>query len=237
MEFEQNLNMEFRPEPNFYFDGGDLFYIELSIISFRNYISLVEKGFDAQIKNLAFKYNEHYKTIDDTDKFNSFLHNTSTQLMEIEKEFIQRFRKSIVIQIFSFLESELKSICNCHAESTKSKYGVNDLKGYSDLDKIKKYLFNSMDIDLVKFEQWKFINNLRMVRNKIVHENSTVKITNCDYASIKTFSKDYFLLDSQSPNSEFYTITLHSSNFLDDCLNIVESFIQDVMKNYSPKYN
>lgn len=234
MEFEQNLNMDFRPEPNFYFDGGDLFYIELSIISFRNYISLVEKGFDAQIKNLYLKYNEHYKTVTDPDNFNSLLHNTSSQLMEIEKEFIQRFRKSIVIQIFSFLESELKSICNCHAESTESTYTVNDLKGYSDLDKIKKYLFNSMNIDLVKFDQWKFINNLRIVRNKIVHEDSTIKINNGDYLTIKEFSTNYFLLNQLNPNSEFYTIIFDNNFFLDDCLNMVESFIQDVMKNYTP---
>lgn len=237
MEFEQNLNTEFRPEPSFSFDGGDLFYIELSIISFRNYISLVEKGFDAQIKVLALKYDEHYKALNDDNKFNLLLHSTSSQLMEIEQEFIQRFRKSIVIQIFSFLESELKSICNSHAESTKSIYIVNDLKGYSDLDKIKKYLNNSMDIDLVKFDQWKFINNLRMVRNKIVHENSTIKITNGDYASIKAFSKNYFSLKSHNPNSEFYTIIFDNHNFLEDCLSMVESLIQDVMKNYSPTYN
>lgn len=237
MDFEQNLNMDFRPEPSFYFDGGDLFYIELSIISFRNYIALVEKGFDAQKKDLSIKYEEHYKTLNGANKFNSLLHTTSSQLMELEQEYIQRFRKSIIIQIFSFLESELKSICNSHAVSTKSIYVVNDLKGYSDLDKIKKYLINSMDIDLVKFDQWKFINNLRLIRNKIVHENSTIKITNGDYASIKTFSKNYFLLESQSTNSDFYTIIFNTQKFLDDCLHMVESLIQDIMKNYSPTYN
>ncbi|WP_367769163.1 hypothetical protein AB3G33_10650 [Flavobacterium sp. WC2421] len=225
--------MDYRPEPNFYFDGGDLFYVELSIISFRNYILLVEKSFDEQKKNLSEKYAEHYKNLDNSDLF---LHTTTSELLEIEQEFIQRFRKSIVIQIFSYLESELKSICNTHSDSTKSIYTVNDLKGNSDLDKVKKYLTKSMKIEVGKFDLWPFINNLRILRNKIVHENSTIQINDGDLKAIKTFSNNKFLLESENPNSEFYNIVFNNQDFLDECLNKIESFIQEIMKDYRPFY-
>jgi hypothetical protein len=228
--------MDFRPEPSFYFDGGDLFYVELSIISFRNYISLVEKSFAEQQKIISKKYAEYYKNLNDTENHNSFLHSTTSELQEIELEFIQRFRNSILIQLFSYLENELKNICNAHSQSTKSTYTVNDLKGNSDLEKIKKYLTKSMNLEVGKFSLWPFINNLRVVRNKIVHENSIIQITDGDLKSMRIFSKEKFLLKSENPNPEFYNIIFDNREFLDECLNKIESFIQEIMKEYKPIY-
>ena len=226
--------MDFRPEPDFYFDGGDLFYVELSIISFRNYISLVERNFDDQRKILAEKYTAYYKELKDSQNHDSFLHSTTSELQELEEEFIQRFRKSIVIQIFSYVESELKSICNAHYRSTKSIYAVNDLKGNSDLDKAKKYLTRSMGIEVGKYKLWTFINNLRVLRNKIVHEDSTIQNTDSDIKTLTTFSQNRFTLHSQNPTPEFYNITFNKQEFLIECLDNIEIFILDIIKDYKP---
>jgi hypothetical protein len=228
--------MDFRPEPSFYFEGGDLFYVELSITSFRNYISLVETSFAQQQKIISKKYTDYYKKLKESEHNDSFLHSTTSELQEIEEEFIQRFRNSILIQLFSYLENELKTICNAHSESTKSIYSVNDLKGNSDLDKIKKYLTKSMSIEVGKFTLWPFINNLRILRNKIVHENSTIQIIDSDLKSMRIFSKDKFLLKSLNPHPEFYNIIFDNREFLDECLNKTELFIQEIMKDYKPIY-
>lgn len=99
-------NYEF--EYTFSFDGGDLIYVELSILSFRNYISLVEANFESQRKILTEKHSELINA-----PSSHFLerHNSGEELKELEEKFIQRFRQSIIIQIFSYVESELKSIC------------------------------------------------------------------------------------------------------------------------------
>jgi hypothetical protein len=224
--------------PKFYFEGGDLFYIELSIISFRNYINSVENNFSDQKKILAKKYAEHYKEVaqnsgdNKTEELNEIWSGATSQLLEIEKEFIQRFRRSIIIQIFSFLESELKNICISHSENTDSIYSVDDLKGNSDLEKVKKYLTKSMKIELGKMTIWPFINNLRLLRNKVVHNNSTIKIADNDLKAIKEFSLDNFSLESENPKPEFYNINFNNKEFINKCVNQVEIILLDVMKNY-----
>ena len=221
----------------FSFEGGDLFYVELSIISFRNYLNLVENNFESQKKILLEKYNEHYKQYDDSNNFDSFLHRTNDQLYELEQEFIQRFRQSILIQTFSYVENELRSICTAHSSATGSIYSVNDLKGSSDLDKIKKYLLKSMNIEISKFIDWQFINSLRILRNKIVHENSTIQISDNDYRNLSSFSTNRFQLKSNNPNPTFYNIKFESKDFIEECLIIIEKFIKDVMFEYKPISN
>jgi hypothetical protein len=224
-------------------DGGDeLFYIEISITGFRNYINSVEFNFENQENELLEKYTQillkRQEEIKKFGKFARYKHKMQeptfhddirTQLHEVAIEFVQRFRNSIIIQLYSFLESELKAFCNAHQLLTNSTYGVDDLKGSSDLEKIKKYMTKSMNIEIGKSKLWPFINNFRILRNKIAHENSTIKTSDENFKNLEKFAKGNFNLQSNSPEPTFYRIYFNDRNFIDSCVNNVEIFMLEVM--------
>lgn len=121
-----------------------------------------------------------------------------------------------------------------HSKYIKSAYSINDLKGNNDLDKIKKYLLKSMNIEITKFELWQFINSLRILRNKIVHENSTVQESDNEINNLKSFSSNRFNLELDYPSETVYNINLNNENFLSECLNNVGKFIRETMLSFNP---
>lgn len=218
----------------FAFDGGDLFYVELSMVSFKNYLKLIEDNFNEQKKALTDKYNLYKNSSENHKHFRSPLHMTFDQLHELEEEFVQRFRQSLIIQLFSYVESDLKSICTANSSATESTYSITDLKGHNDLDKIKRYLSKSMNIEIATFPLWPFINSLRILRNKIVHENAIIQTKDNDFKNLSTFAENRFELKSQNPESAFRNIKLSERNFLDECIVNVEKFMREVMFAYKP---
>ncbi|WP_133147495.1 hypothetical protein [Chryseobacterium aquaticum] len=218
----------------FAFDGGDLFYVELSMISFKNYLKLTEDNFTVQKKALTDKYNQYKNSNENHDHFRSPLHMTYDQLYELEEEFVQRFRQSLIIQLFSYVESDLKGICTSHSSSTESIYSITDLKGHNDLDKIRRYMSKSMNIEIAKFPLWPFINSLRILRNKIVHENAMIQTKDNDFNNLSSFAENRFELKSQNPEPTFQNIKLYNRSFLDECIVNVEKFMREVMFAYKP---
>lgn len=221
----------------FAFEGADLFYVELSMVSFKNYLKLIEDNFDQQKNILTDRYNQFKNSNEDNDNFRSPLHMTSEQLYELEEEFVQRFRQSLIIQLFSYVERDLKSICNSHSSSTESIYSIIDLKGSNDLDKIKKYMSKSMNIEIAKFSLWPVINSLRILRNKIVHEDATIQANDNDFNNLFAFAKNRFKLKSDNPKPIFYTIKLYDQIFLNECIKNVEDFMKEIMLTYKPIFN
>jgi hypothetical protein len=112
----------------------------------KNYIKIIEDNFENKIKDSQvwaadalrniYENNEKYSK----DYENHLNDSVIGEVYELEVEFINRFRSATIIQFYSFLEVELKSYCEKHSKEKFKEYSVNDLKGYNEIDKIKKYL-------------------------------------------------------------------------------------------------
>lgn len=210
--------------------NSNLFYIELSFNTFKSYISLIEDNFENKIKDSRVLAERALKKIDennekyDKDYENHLSDSVIEQLYELEVEFINRFRSSIIIQLYSFLEVELKIFCEKHSKENHKEYSINDLKGSNEIDKIKKYLKQSANIDLSKLPEWNFINNLRIIRNKIVHNESLVKLLiHEEFKDINDFSKNNFTLQQHSDKEK--KIVLDKKGFVGLCLKQLETFL------------
>lgn len=214
--------------------NSTLFYIELSLNTFKNYISLIEDTFENKIKDSRVwaegalkKINENNET-SDKDYESHLSDSVIEQVYQLEVEFINRFRSSIIIQLYSFLEVELKSYCEKHSKENLKEYSINDLKGSNEIDKIKKYLKQSANIDLSKVPGWDFINNLRTIRNKIVHNESLVKLFNHnEFKAINYFAQNNFTLKPYSDEEE--KIVLDKKEFIGLCLKQVETFLVAIL--------
>jgi hypothetical protein len=136
-------------------------------------------------------------------QLNKFLEQYTEQ-QTFDSVFTNIFRRSITISIFSRYEVEMKKICDQHHLSTNSVFSVKDLKGFSDLEKIKLYLKKQYDINFndSKYD-WNFIDKIRKIRNCLVHEDGIclkssktfLMIREMDNQNMDYFEPTYLKLD------------------------------------------
>lgn len=216
---------------SYLFNGANLFHIEFTILSFRKYIDLVEDKFSSEAANTQERFRAIQSDIEENksqyppEYLQHLLDNAIEEMIEIDVEFIHRFRSSIIIQIFSFLEVELKKFCENHSIQFSKEYSIDDLKGKNDIDKAKKYLKRSANIDITSNQkQWRFLTNLRKLRNKIVHHKSILLEKDNDINALKELSVGNFEL--KSIENYGYEILLNDKKFILKCLEQIEKFLK-----------
>lgn len=207
--------------------------------TFTKYHQHIELFFENEVEDIKKTYSTLYDMranpwdYEDVDITN-FENNLLTNHYEFEVEFRSKFRNSFVVQLYSFLESELRTYCINHYEQNNKEYSVNDIKGNNDIDKIKKYLKNSASKDLATNKLlWEFINDFRKLRNKITHSEGVISKNDNDYNSLLKFSQKNFQLyplTHNNNNEGKFIIVLDKPNFIDKCIENVFQFIHEVIK-------
>lgn len=213
-----------------FFNNANIWHIEFSIQSFVKYINLVEDKFGSEVSDLQEQYKEIQAEIAENKNnyepdYLAYLNDQPIEeMIEIDVEFVQRFRNSVIVQAFSFLETELKKFCYNHAKQFSKEYTIDDLRGNNELDKAKKYLKRSANIDLTTNQnQWKYIDNYRKLRNKIVHHNSILFDRDNDFKALKDFSNENFELKQLGIHG--FEIIIDKKNFLFNSLKEIEQFL------------
>ena len=147
-------------------------------VKFENYIALqdfVEEHISKVQKEIDFKCDQ-IDEIEDIEKRNYELNIYEKELgssgFKFDHEFPNRIRYSSIIQTYSMLEVNLKWLCNKLKKINNNPIGISDLKGTSDLAKGKLFLRKMYNVDFSKLNpEWSFINDMRKIRNQIIHNN------------------------------------------------------------------
>jgi hypothetical protein len=134
-----------------------------------NEIKKISDNFDKERVNKPKEYSDEY----DDWLFDIYLN----EYHQFRNIITNNFRGLLITQIISIIENELKLICNRYGTNNNQKFKVDDIVGNSDLEKCKTYLKKISEIDFGKFnEEWLFIKNCKIIRNKIVHNDSKVHL-------------------------------------------------------------
>lgn len=226
-----------RTIPSKIYKSALLFNLEYAFNSYSKYVDLVEEHFETLINQHEVSYQElledmkvHPEKYTNPD-FVDYLHESAyDEMIVIDREFKIRFRESLVLQVYSFMEFELRKHCEVMKRMTEPDFSMDDLKGDSDLHKLKKYYKANFPKDKYDDNLWQFVNNLRKVRNRIVHHNSIIRIDDKDYTSIKDFSKGNFTLKASNQlKVTTYLIILDKDEFVNLCIEKVKGFVFDLM--------
>jgi len=208
----------------FFIGSNSIFFIDLELSTYKRYISSVEEHFKSILDDKQKEFNRLENELkNNKDKYDpeyyDYLHDSLIDsVIEVNDSFIQNFRSSIVIQLFSFLEIELRKACERHQSKNNKDFGVNDLKGSNDIDKIKKYLTKSVGININDLSpEWLFFNNLRKVRNVVVHHNSIIESHKNDFNAINQFKNNRFNLKERTFKDRF-VIVFDTPEFLDEVM-------------------
>lgn len=221
--------------------------IKFQIDSLKDYHLFIESNFqkgleEIQTKFDAFKneYEEFKKTnqnIDEDyeDHFLTIGDDLSYQDNLIKDDFILKYRNSLVFLIYSFIEDELTSYCKANLKL--SLFGIDDLKGQSIFEKFKLFVERTKIISLDELRpELDFIDNLRLIRNKITHQNNLIRTSDTNFKKIDAFKEGHFELKSIGKSFKFendnyketevenFIIKLNDVNFMNTIFSNVDSF-------------
>ena len=149
---------------------------------FENYIELqnfIEKHIETNQKEIDKKYDQIDEIEDEYEwklAMNKFDEELGSDLYRFDHEFPNRTRYFLITQAHSMLEVYLKWLCEKLKSINGNPIGISDLKGNSDLEKGKLYLKKIYEIDFSRLEpEWSFLNDMRKIRNQIIHNNGKFK--------------------------------------------------------------
>ncbi len=208
-----------------------------------DYIRDQEDQFEKQLANAQERYHEFEKDIaagnvEGPAGYHDHIRDSIFEEMwKIDSNYIQFFRQSQIIQLYSFLEYKLRFACDTFAKIKKTVYTVRDLNGSSDMDKTKKFMVKSMGIDLRHLEpEWSFFQNLRKLRNIIVHHNAEFSDKDNDYPALNSFQKGRFELQerkfkkSNDTRPKWFEIKLTEKSFLPEITSKMETLLVNIGK-------
>lgn len=151
-------------------------HITLNLDDFSELHNFIENEIKIRQENIQKLYDE----IDDLDdpiedwmeKIKIFENNDELNMYRFDHAFPNRTRFFILIQIHVIVEFYIKWLCEEVRKLTENKFSINDLKGNAELEKSKIYLTKIFEINFKFLEpEWTFLNNMRKLRNQIVHKN------------------------------------------------------------------
>jgi len=147
-------------------------------VKIENYQAL-QNFIESNIEEKQAHFNTIYDIIDGiedveqyNEEFQKFDEAHGTELFYFDAEFPNRIRYYLIIQTQVVLEKHLKLLCKKLQSLYEMPFGIDDLKGTSDLEKGKIYISKLCGISFRDLEpHWNFLNDMRKLRNQIVHYN------------------------------------------------------------------
>ena len=199
---------------------------------------------DKYLLSKKYKIKENLKEIDFSDKeseeYNMMLEDSlSEEYRKFEQFYQNNLRFSTILFSYSCLEYQLKKICNHIQDIKKLPFSVKDLQGQGDIEKVKKYLEKTCNLDLkVLNPEWDFINKLRLVRNTIVHSKGEFELSKDKDNTIAQFVKQHSSLTVKHNLENFeeniddtYEIKIIDEKLNHEFVENITTFFDKLLKN------
>lgn len=194
----------------------------IRIREFKDYVFKMESKFQTEIGDLNKSYNEQIdKHGVDEDALNYIGENYSEQLYNIEKVFLRTFRYSIVVSLYSFLESTMSSLCDALRREKRIDLEICDLRDQG-INRNRLFLEKVCKIDFPgATNEWQEIKKFSRVRNCIVHAEGNIH-------RAKDKSKIKHIIERNSKhlsleNDEYIVV---SHEYIEAALNWIEDFLR-----------
>ena len=215
--------------------------IEFSLGDFKKYQITIEDFLAKEQKTLEESYSKNLEELDQDDhkKYNQIAQDYYYRSGDIATLFPHNFRASFLIQIITFIEHELKLICEHYEFEKQTKYSINDLKGVNEIGKAKQFLEKSCNVNFQNLDkEWQFILKVKRIRNKLVHSQGFVKKSEKDWKVFNDFNNKlkYFDFSPKGELVEEPKLIIKNRLLIDDLLKITNTFFNKLLGK-ELKYN
>lgn len=132
---------------------------------------------ESDYQDLKAYFDQLFKLLENTTKKDQSLPLTVTDNPEhLKHNFSHLIKPDMVINIYSFLEYWLITICNHYQKSQSLSLSHKDIKGKNDLNVYYKYLSQYVGLDLSEVnDDYKKLQQLREIRNILIHNGGYIK--------------------------------------------------------------
>lgn len=193
--------------------------LDHELASYEKYIMFTEEYLDQQAEKFQKK---HLDSLRDETIDWKISEEYAQRMFEIENKFAQRFRESIIVQLFSFFERAFVSSCEMYYSNKEmeenSLYEMPKKAGFHDA---KKFLKKNVGINFKNFnKEIDFFAKLNTLRNRIVHhETSFFSDDEGRLNDIRLLSKNRFTLIEKQDITPSYFLYFDKPKF---ALEIIE---------------
>ena len=149
--------------------------------------------------------------------------------MKFGSIFTSNFRSSFLSIVITHLEFELNKICSYHQKRNNIDDGWKDMKGSSDLEKVKNYFKQTENILISSLENWSKINDYKFIRNKFTHQNGEISLSNIkDINKIKLICKKHKGISFEEKHKKI-KIVFTSPQLCVESLDTIFKFIEEII--------
>ena len=208
-----------------------LAFLDEDIKPYERYIQFTEE----YLENIAVDFQKkHLKAIDDEIGDGEICDEYINRIREVDGDFTQRFRQSIIVQLYSFFEQALVSSCELYYSNKGSDEqefnGLSDKPGF---EEAKSFLKSSAKIELNRLNpELDFFAKLSTLRNRIVHHRMTNFYDDKKNINvIKSLSKNRFRLTENKDFSITFSLFFDKPTFSFEIMDTIKSFYQKLGQN------
>lgn len=206
-------------------------FLDMALESYEKYIKFTEEYLDNKAENLQKK---HLDSLNNENEDWRVSEHYAQRMFEVDYEFAQRFRESIIVQLFSFFERSLVSSCEMYysnKEMDESNFNENPEK--ADFDYAKVFLKENTGVKLKDINnELDFFAKLKTLRNRIVHHKTSVfsddekKIND-----IRALSKNRFTLIVKQDITSSYSLYFDKPKFILEIIEKIKSLYYKLGQN------
>jgi hypothetical protein len=164
------------------------------------------------------------------------MNNYFAEINQLDQSYPKYFRRFFMTQLYSFVETELKFICetiNSKKMHLKNMKEVSSRNGGSYFEKYLNYLIEYEKIDKNTFSiELDFFNDLRLYRNLVVHNFAIIASDNLDYKKIKSWIESNKGIElKQLLVDDDYEILINDDVFIKQSIDMIISFYKKLLQD------
>jgi hypothetical protein len=228
---------------------SELFGIDIVFEEFTRYLTLMNDFLTQQALQFEKELPKYRKEIDEISMREANKDNPDIQRqywgfldsqlcerqIELTITFQNNFRGFFLTQVYSFVETELRKICEYHHTIKNNECSLDDIKSDGDLEKIKKYLkfiLGATEYDCFVKNDLQMIDDMRRVRKTIVHHQGLINDKSPNWGLIRKLAKrNLITLDNLNYKKNEYLILFNGNimimEFIETSKNLFNTLLED----------
>lgn len=203
-----------------WFYTGHFGFIKWRLNEFKDYVLAIESNFQGKKGELRKRYEDEIKKIEKESEEKYHISDYyEEELITIDRVYLETFRYSAIVSIYSILESSMNALCNHLMKSKELSLELKEIRGEG-IERAKLYLEKVCHVKLpAKSNSWSKIQNLNKIRNCIVHAEGDVDRTR-NPRKLKNIIKNTDGLDLMNVYIKI------DKKYLEDSIESIEDFLQ-----------
>lgn len=194
---------------------------------FTKYLEDMEESILEGKKSIENEFKKRSQGLEEEEKNELFEYNYLDDYQSLNSTFPDMLRRSLVIACYSFLEKQMKNLCD--VLNRRYSYPPISLKNFYIFD-AEKYLRDNIGVNIV-FDSpfWEEIRGINKVRNYIVHESTD--IIESDHKAFKVIMDNTLIVKEHKMTRTHSKIDIYKIEFTKEYIEHVIKTIVEFLNN------